>query len=140
MSQDTDLLHPPLPEDVIGKLRELVESDAGATLDASTLQICASALIGQLKAFTRDAALVTKARKDLTNVSRQEIDQAYLELQNLQYEKRHLEREIEKCRQFACVHISLSILAAGSFAPLGRYIRIFHYMPWTNSRNWHQKS
>jgi hypothetical protein len=31
------------------------------------------------------------------------MDQTDLRLQNLLYEKRHLEREIDKCRQFACV-------------------------------------
>jgi hypothetical protein len=31
------------------------------------------------------------------------MDQTHLRLQNLLYEKRHLEREIEKCRQFAYV-------------------------------------
>lgn len=34
------------------------------------------------------------------------MDQTHLGLQNLLYEKRHLEREIEKCRQFAWVSVS----------------------------------
>jgi THO complex subunit 5 len=101
MSQDSELLEAPSADEVIDKLRDLVEGDASTTLDPATLRICASALVGQLKALTRDANLVMRARKETTNAARQEMDQAHLQLQNLQYEKRHLEREIEKCRQFA---------------------------------------
>ncbi len=41
----------------------------------------------------------------ITADARQDMDQTHLRLQNLLYEKRHLEREIDKCRQFAYVFI-----------------------------------
>jgi THO complex subunit 5 len=64
-----------------------------------------AALFSQLKAANRAAHASTHQAKDVTALARQEMDQAHLGLQNLLYERRHLEREIEKCRQFAWVYI-----------------------------------
>lgn len=85
---------------VIGKLRDLVEQDAGQG-DAATLQIIGGALIARLKALNRAANAAARERKLITAAARQEMDDAHLGMQNLLYEKRHLEREIEKCQQFA---------------------------------------
>lgn len=91
---------PPSPDDVIDELAKLV-SPSYLSQDVSALQIRATALIGRLKSLNRAANNATRAHKEATAAARLEMDQSHLGLQNLQYEKRHLEREIEKCRQFA---------------------------------------
>lgn len=91
---------PPSPDDVIEKLRQLV-SDDHLQGDTAVLHIRATALIGRLKSLNRAANVATRFRKDVTAAARHEMDQSHLGLENLLYEKRHLEREIEKCRQFA---------------------------------------
>lgn len=90
----------PSPDDVIDKLRLLV-SDDSLQHDPAALHIRATALIGRLKSLNRAANAATRFRKDVTAASRHDMDQSHLGLENLLYEKRHLEREIEKCRQFA---------------------------------------
>ncbi|KAI0284943.1 THO complex, subunit 5 [Russula aff. rugulosa BPL654] len=46
------------------------------------------------------------------------MDQTHLRLQNLLYEKRHLEREIEKCRQFASVYQDIQMYSVEQFVEL----------------------
>ncbi|EAU84799.1 hypothetical protein CC1G_00318 [Coprinopsis cinerea okayama7 len=90
-------------DEVFTKLREIVESSPPEN-DAAALQIVAMALIGRLKSLNRAANTATRLQKEATTEARQEMDQSHLGLQNLLYEKRHLEREIEKCRQFASIY------------------------------------
>ncbi|KAJ8086634.1 hypothetical protein AAF712_001980 [Marasmius tenuissimus] len=90
-------------DEIIQHLRELASPEYDA-YDVGAIQIRATALISRLKTLNRSANLATRTRKDATAVARQEMDHSYLGLQNLLYEKRHLEREIEKCRQFASVY------------------------------------
>ena len=89
-----------VPDTVIEHLQELVSSNYLDT-DTAAMHIRASALIARLKALNRNANAATRVHKQATAEARQEMDQTHLGLQNLLYEKRHLEREIEKCRQFA---------------------------------------
>lgn len=91
---------PPSPDDVIEKLRDLV-SAVHLKDDPAAIVIRSTALLGRLKSLNRSANAATRLRKEATAAARHEMDQSHLGLQNLQYEKRHLEREIEKCRQFA---------------------------------------
>ncbi|PPQ77735.1 hypothetical protein CVT25_011170 [Psilocybe cyanescens] len=91
---------PPPADDVLDKLRDL-SSPAYLQQDTAAIHIRAMALIGRLKSLYRAANTVTRLKKDETAEARQDMDQSHLNLQNLLYEKRHLEREIEKCRQFA---------------------------------------
>ncbi|KAF9453014.1 hypothetical protein P691DRAFT_659437 [Macrolepiota fuliginosa MF-IS2] len=98
-----DLALPPSPDDLIDKLRELVDPPFHS-FDPATLNIRAIALIGRLKSLNRAANNATRIHKDVTAEARHDMDQSHLQLQNLLYEKRHLEREIEKCRQFASVY------------------------------------
>ena len=93
---------PASPDVVVDSLRDLVSS-AYLNHDPSLVNIRAGALFARLKALNRAANHATRAHKNATADARQEMDQTYLSLQNLLYEKRHLEREIEKCRQFAYV-------------------------------------
>jgi THO complex subunit 5 len=91
---------PPAADEVIEKLRDLVSPNYKDS-DTAAMHIRATALVARLKALNRAANAATRARKQATAEARQEMDQTHLGLQNLLYEKRHLEREIEKCRQFA---------------------------------------
>ena len=88
------------PDPTIKHFQDLV-SPAYANADPTTLHIRASALLARLKALNRTANAATRTHKQATADARQDMDQTHLGLQNLLYEKRHLEREIDKCRQFA---------------------------------------
>lgn len=100
MAMDMDNIED--PGAVIEQLQELV-SDRFSNTDPANMHIRASALIARLKALNRNANAATRVHKQVTAEARQDMDQTHLGLQNLLYEKRHLEREIEKCRQFAFV-------------------------------------
>ena len=93
---------PPPPDPELDALRELVSSTY-LNHDPTTVHVRAGALFARLKALNRAANHATRAHKQATADARREMDQTYLSLQNLLYEKRHLEREIDKCRQFAYV-------------------------------------
>lgn len=95
------------PDELIDTLRELV-TPASLPHDAAAVNIRAMALISRLKSLNRAANNATRVHKDITAEARLDMDQSHLQLQNLLYEKRHLEREIEKCRQFAYVSSSPS--------------------------------
>ncbi|TFK28722.1 hypothetical protein FA15DRAFT_664757 [Coprinopsis marcescibilis] len=102
-------------DDVFEKLRQLIHEPA---TDATAIHVQAMALIGRLKALNRAANTATRLRKDDTAASRQEMDHSHLGLQNLLYEKRHLEREIEKCRQFASIYQDVPLHSLEEFKVL----------------------
>jgi THO complex subunit 5 len=91
---------PPSPDEAIEQLRDLV-SATHLNQDVAAMHIRAMALMARLKSLNRAANTATRVRKEATAEARHEMDQSHLGLQNLLYEKRHLEREIDKCRQFA---------------------------------------
>ena len=93
---------PPSPDRELDALRDLVSS-AYLNHAPTPVSVRAGTLFARLKALNRAANHATRAHKQASADSRQEMDQTYLGLQNLLFEKRHLEREIEKCRQFAYV-------------------------------------
>ncbi|KAL0950005.1 hypothetical protein HGRIS_010015 [Hohenbuehelia grisea] len=105
---------PPSPDAIVDKLREVVSASPDAH-DPVVLQIRANTLIGRLKALNREANSATRLRKEETAAARHEMDQSHLGLQNLLYEKRHLEREIEKCRQFASVYQDVPLYTLDDF-------------------------
>lgn len=90
---------PTIPPSILNQLSALVDSGSLNT-EPALIQIHASALFARLKALNRTANASVRARKAACADARTEVDATHLLLQNLQYEKRHLEREIEKCRQF----------------------------------------
>ena len=117
--------------DVLDKLRDLVVRDHPAD-DTAAMHTRAMALVARLKALNRAANTATRVCKDNTVAARLEMDQSHLQLQNLLYEKRHLEREIDKCRQFACVagfpcrqhvHVNLQFNIPGRASVLPRGIQ-----------------
>ena len=91
---------PPSPDAVVDLLRDLVQSSY-LNHDVPNIHIRAGALFARLKALNRAANAATRTHKQATADARHDMDQTHLGLQNFLYEKRHLEREIEKCRQFA---------------------------------------
>ncbi|KAG2152258.1 Fms-interacting protein-domain-containing protein [Suillus cothurnatus] len=91
-------------DQAIKQFQELVSSDL-TIVDPTSIQIRANALVARLKALNRNANAATRACKQATTEARHDMDQTHLGLQNLLYEKRHLEREIDKCRQFAFFHL-----------------------------------
>ncbi|KAJ7771381.1 Fms-interacting protein-domain-containing protein [Mycena maculata] len=104
-------------EAVINGLQALVDP-AYLTHDPAALHARASALTGRLKSLARAANSATRATKNLTAAARHDMDQSHLGLQNLLYEKRHLEREIEKCRQFASVYQDIPLYTLDEFKVL----------------------
>ncbi|KAH9899832.1 Fms-interacting protein-domain-containing protein [Cubamyces lactineus] len=116
-THDDDLLLPPAPDSELDALRDLVSSTF-LNHDPALVQIRAGALFARLKALNRSANHATRAHKQATADARHEMDQTYLGLQNLLYEKRHLEREIEKCRQFASIYQDIPVHSLEEFKQL----------------------
>ncbi|KAJ7638828.1 Fms-interacting protein-domain-containing protein [Roridomyces roridus] len=100
---------------VIDALRSLVDPEYCENHDAAALHARASALTGRLKSLARTANTATRATRKDTTDARHDMDQSHLGLQNLLYEKRHLEREIEKCRQFASVYQDIPLYSFEEF-------------------------
>jgi len=105
------------PDGVIDALRKLA-TDASPSDDPASVHIRAGALFARLKALNRDANAAARAHKQITADARHQMDQTHLRLQNLLYEKRHLEREIEKCRQFASVYQDIQMYSVEQFIEL----------------------
>ncbi|KAF8739236.1 hypothetical protein AX14_010400 [Amanita brunnescens Koide BX004] len=103
--------------DVLDKLRDLVAKDNPAE-DTVAMHTRAMALVARLKALNRTANTATRVCKDKTAAARLEMDQSHLQLQNLLYEKRHLEREIDKCRQFASIYQDVPLYSIEEFQTL----------------------
>ncbi|KAL1722274.1 Fms-interacting protein-domain-containing protein [Schizophyllum commune] len=102
--------------DAIRALEDLVTS--APITDPALLRIRSSALIARLKSVHRTANAVSQARRAQTAEARTEMDAAHLRLQNLLYEKRHLEREIDKCRQFASIYQDIPLYPIDEFRRL----------------------
>ncbi|TRM67537.1 Fms-interacting protein-domain-containing protein [Schizophyllum amplum] len=102
--------------DAVQALEELVAESHNA--DPADQRIRASALVARLKSAHRIANAVSQQRRAETSTTRAEMDAAHLRLQNLLYEKRHLEREIDKCRQFASIYQDVPIYSVDEFRQL----------------------
>ncbi|KAI0352919.1 hypothetical protein OH77DRAFT_1428036 [Trametes cingulata] len=116
-THDDELLLPPSPDSELDALRDLVSSTF-LNHDPALVQIRAGALFARLKALNRAANHATRAHKQATADARHEMDQTHLTLQNLLYEKRHLEREIEKCRRFASIYQDIPVHSLEEFTQL----------------------
>ncbi|KIY71412.1 hypothetical protein CYLTODRAFT_450755 [Cylindrobasidium torrendii FP15055 ss-10] len=100
---------------IIDHLTQLV-SDSGTP--GPEARVVASSLLAQLKVAHRVSNQATRLAKDNAAASRHEMDQSHLRLQNLLYEKRHLEREIEKCRQFGSIYQDVPLHPLDQFVQL----------------------
>jgi len=99
---------------VVQDLRDLGSSE----YEPQVVQTRALALFARLKALNRSANTATRSHKQATADARTQMDHAHLGLQNLLYEKRHLEREIDKCRQFASTHQDVALYSLEEFQQL----------------------
>lgn len=56
--------------------------------------------LSQLRLLNRSAVMSARNTKAQTAEARQEVDRLHLQLQNLYYEQRHLQGEIEACKSY----------------------------------------
>jgi len=71
-----------------------------AQLELSRRQKTLISLLAQLRGQSRRAAFNVRAAKQETAEARQEVDRLLLQLQNLNYEQRHLMGEISACEGY----------------------------------------
>lgn len=69
----------------------------------------ATPLFTSLKSINRDRSSNVSMLKSNTQTVRNQVDQIHLDLQNLIYERRHLEKEIKKCQEFESEYQNISI-------------------------------
>lgn len=100
------------------------------------------AILARLRRFNRDAHARVNEQRQSTMEARNAIDQTHLGLQNLLYERRHIEREIQKCREFQYVRppVLVCLCTTHTFFPRSCHlilvdssIKIFPYMTSMNS-------
>ncbi|KAF7301691.1 THO complex subunit 5 [Mycena indigotica] len=108
--------HPDQYDQVIDAFESIIISENG--IDPDVARIHGLALSARLKSILRNSNTATRSAKALTAAARQDMDQSNLGLQNLHYEKRHLEREIEKCRQFATIYQDVPLYSMEDFKRL----------------------
>ncbi|KZT39604.1 hypothetical protein SISSUDRAFT_1045276 [Sistotremastrum suecicum HHB10207 ss-3] len=92
---------PPDPDAAVDAFNALLDHTDPSS---PAFKVQGGALLAWLKALHRSANVATRAIKQQTAEARLAMDQTHLGLQNLLYERRHLEREIDKCRQFASIY------------------------------------
>lgn len=71
--------------------------------DRQQLSIDQKKLLGlkiMLRGFNREMYLQNRAVKTSTSEAKAEVDNLYLNLQNLKYEQQHLRSEIQDCRSY----------------------------------------
>ena len=71
--------------------------------------------LAQLRALNRKAILGVRSTKQETTEARQEIDSLHLQLQNLNYEQRHLRGEIQACRDYRHTYEDINMLPLDEF-------------------------
>ncbi|KAG8974885.1 hypothetical protein FRB90_009694 [Tulasnella sp. 427] len=99
MSVDTSV------ETLLNNLRQLAVDPSSSQAP----QHPPGALIARLRAINRNSNTAANSKREATAEVRTAINATNLQLQNLMYEKRHLEREIDKCRQFAFIYQDIPI-------------------------------
>jgi len=75
-------------------------SSSAALADIAKQQKLLGADLAQLRGLHRAAHYSARETKAQTAEARQEVDTLHLQLQNLYYEQRHLEGEIEACEGY----------------------------------------
>jgi len=73
------------------------------------LIVMAAPLFARLKAINRNSSSMLSTFKSQSHKLRNHVDQIHLDLQNLIYERRHLEKEIKKCQEFESEYQNISI-------------------------------
>ncbi|KIM29526.1 hypothetical protein M408DRAFT_15864 [Serendipita vermifera MAFF 305830] len=108
----------PDAEPVITALAGLVAPNYPFSLDSEEGQAYANAMFAKLKSLNRQAHAIVRQYKQETATVRASMDESLLELQNLLYEKRHLEMEIDKCRQYGSIYQDVALHTPEEFMQL----------------------
>jgi THO complex subunit 5 len=90
--------------DYTSRLREFGQSVAAARLsspsEVGSLAAPGYPILAILKSLNRAFYTSAKESKQFPLEKRAEMDRAFLQLQNMGYERNHLEREIRRCKEY----------------------------------------
>lgn len=94
-----------LPAQLVASIDQLLREidtlvSPTSALPHDVVRNASGSITAQLRDHSRQLTGIVRDAKQHSSEVRLMKDQAHLGLQNLLYERRHLEREIEKCRQF----------------------------------------
>ncbi|CAE6445630.1 unnamed protein product [Rhizoctonia solani] len=103
------VLSNPLPAQLLASIDELLQELDTLVAPSSSVphdvtRNASSSITAQLRDHSRQLTNIVREAKQNSSEDRLMKDEAHLGLQNLLYERRHLEREIEKCRQFNSIY------------------------------------
>ncbi|GAA6020414.1 hypothetical protein JCM11491_000235 [Sporobolomyces phaffii] len=115
------------PDQLISLLRSLSDQVLSSTYDTRQILAQAAPVFAALHQVNRNSLLEAKQCRAGTQDARLEMDQAHLRLQNLLFERNHLEREIKACEEYQSEYQNLPLhavdelrqLAASDPAPAG---------------------
>ncbi|PWN91319.1 hypothetical protein FA10DRAFT_265183 [Acaromyces ingoldii] len=96
-------------------LANLAASHVGVGPNAHAVLSSSMPLVAQLRALARRAHDEVRRGKQAVAEARAGLELASLELQNLQYEKRHLESEITTCRDFRSIYDTIELTDMDDF-------------------------
>ncbi|ORY82408.1 Fms-interacting protein-domain-containing protein [Leucosporidium creatinivorum] len=122
-------MHADLPAQLVDLLRTLSDElvaqrlaqDATAPpFDPQQSLASSTPLFSALHAVNRDTLSFARDCKARTQDARLEMDSAHLRLQNLMFERNHLEREICKCEEFESEYQNLPLLPLEDFHNLAK--------------------
>jgi THO complex subunit 5 len=88
---------------VLGKIRDQIPILESASKDDKKFQAVAtdaSLMFLELKATNRDVLEGIEATREQTSGAKKELDDTRLQLQNVLYEKSHIQKEIKTCQDF----------------------------------------
>ncbi|KAL5612273.1 hypothetical protein BROUX41_000187 [Berkeleyomyces rouxiae] len=74
--------------------------------------------LARLRMLNRSAIMTARETKAQTAEARQEVDRLHLQLQNLYYEQRHLQGEIEACNSYDHSYQKLPLIPVEEFVAL----------------------
>ncbi|KAI8850086.1 Fms-interacting protein-domain-containing protein [Chytridium lagenaria] len=72
----------------------------------------------ELQKWNRATLIHTKSIKSTTSEYKQVMDRTFLNLQNLNYERLHIQREIDNCRDFESIFQNVDLISEEDFRAL----------------------
>ncbi|CAE6461656.1 unnamed protein product [Rhizoctonia solani] len=110
----------PLPAQLLASIDELLQEldtlvSPSSSLPHDVIRNASGSITAQLRDHSRQLTNIVREAKQCSSEDRLMKDQAHLGLQNLLYERRHLEREIEKCRQFNSIYQEIPLHTMDEF-------------------------
>ncbi|CAE6523114.1 unnamed protein product [Rhizoctonia solani] len=109
-----------LPAQLVTSIDELLQEldtlvAPSSSLPHDVIRNASGSITAQLREHSRQLTNIVREAKQRSSEDRLMKDQAHLGLQNLLYERRHLEREIEKCRQFNSIYQEIPLHTMDEF-------------------------